>query len=253
MAIFHSYVKLPEGKLHCRHLSLGFFNEGLQQSNHWIVFATSVTVTPGIECPTLTKPFHWFSQSQTRDGSKFVWWDSQEAPTFCLLSMSNCFGKILTHHQIHRHSTAFSSPQRERRPRCHLRKLTRSCNVLGMGRKIYRSKMCGSFVAVKHFMCHCKILSDAHLRMNLSRPTREMCEEFMMFQDQSLLYSALENHPISTCKWLGTQPLVKFWQLWFSRVYLPSKSMSGLGEISSIRFINRPFQANHHVTTMFIT
>ena len=155
--------------------------------------------------------------------------------------------------QIHRHSTAFSSPQRERRPRCHLRKLTRSCNVLGMGRKIYRSKMCGSFVAVKHFMCHCKILSDAHLRMNLSRPTREMCEEFMMFQDQSLLYSALENHPISTCKWLGTQPLVKCWQLWFSRVYLPSKSMSGLGEISSIRFINRPFQANHHVTTMFIT
>ena len=99
MAIFHSYVKLPEGKLHCRHLSLGFFNEGLQQSNHWIVFATSVTVTPGIECPTLTKPFHWFSQSQTRDGSKFVWWDSQEAPTFCLLSMSNCFGKILTHHK----------------------------------------------------------------------------------------------------------------------------------------------------------
>jgi len=133
MAIFHSYVKLPEGKLHCRHLSLGFSNEGLQQSNHWIVFATSVTVTPGIECPTLTKPFHCFSQSQTREGSKFVWWDSQEAPTFCcLLSMSNCFGKILTHHQIHRHSTAFSSPQRERRPTCHLRKLTRSCNVLGM-------------------------------------------------------------------------------------------------------------------------
>ena len=154
----------------------------------------------------------------------------------CLLSMSNCFRKILTHHQIHRHSTAFSSPQRERRPRCHLRKLTRSCDVLGMGRKIYRSRnvwiICG-----KAFHVSLQNLQRCTSEDELV-PTREMCEEFMMFQDQSLLYSALENHPISTCKWLGTQPLVTFWQLWFSRVYLPSKSMSGLGEISSIRFIN---------------
>ena len=166
-------------------------------------------------------------------------------------------------HQIHGRNKVFLAERATPRS-CHLRELQHSCDVPGMDQKVSRSEMCGSFIGdfpikppftgdfpashvwwnqrVKHFMRHCKILSYVHLRMNLSGPGTCVKNSDVPSSTAGLCTWKSSHEPLQV---LGTQPFVKISKFGncgssSSRVglqYLPSRRVSGPGEISSIRCI----------------